>query len=254
MDLMTYYTNDHNSHQQQQHKLLLDRSHNRTWPQQQQHKQFHTQFRSLKKKNFANNAKKQRIGKLGGHKRGNTSSRRYNNNRNKFTNNGRILLAPYNAPRNTTSFIIGAKKTFNSMEDDLGKMAKEAWGVDDYGSMNGLIKLRLMADDDEVLHCEDGEGGISSKTSVIIDEPVEVERRLDHDLRRFEMVFPGNAFDEIDLVDDHHDHSHVPQLGEENSTLKERLLSMEKELGNLRKRLMCLEAEQGLINIGEEQP
>ncbi|RWR84597.1 hypothetical protein CKAN_01341600 [Cinnamomum micranthum f. kanehirae] len=71
-------------------------------------------------------------------------------------------FAPF-APRNTTSFIIRAKKSgglaslvspcpvtpavlqtpnFSPSREVLGDMAKEEWGVVGYGSMKGLIRLR----------------------------------------------------------------------------------------------------------------
>jgi hypothetical protein len=53
--------------------------------------------------------------------------------------------------------------------------------------MKGLIRLRSSphpnADDDE----DDGNSSGSSE----VEEHVEVERRLDHDLSRFEMVYPA---------------------------------------------------------------
>lgn len=104
------------------------------------------------------------------------------------------------APRNTTSFLIRAKKSgglaslvspcaatpavlptpvFSPSREVLGDMAKEEWGVDGYGSMKGLIRLRSSgsgSEDDE----GEGEG----------EGVIDVERRLDHDLSRFEMVYP----------------------------------------------------------------
>ncbi|KAJ6392731.1 hypothetical protein OIU77_022259 [Salix suchowensis] len=96
-------------------------------------------------------------------------ARKYYHPKKKFNNR----FAPY-APRNTTSFIIRAKKSggiaslvspcpvtpamlptpiFSPSREVLGDMAKEEWGVDGYGSMNGLIRLRSPGneanDDDE---------------------------------------------------------------------------------------------------------
>ncbi|KAG8482684.1 hypothetical protein CXB51_024161 [Gossypium anomalum] len=80
----------------------------------------------------------------------------------KIFNNSNNRFAPY-APRNTTLFIIKAKKSsgiaslvspcpvtpavlptpiFSPSREVLGDMAKEEWGVDGYGSMKGLIWLR----------------------------------------------------------------------------------------------------------------
>ncbi|KAK9157250.1 hypothetical protein Scep_003824 [Stephania cephalantha] len=175
-------------------------------------------------------------------------------------------FAPY-APRNTTSFIIRAKKSggiaslvspcavtpavlptpvFSPLREGLRDMAKEEWGVDDYGSMNGLIRLRMRGNDGE-----DYEEGGSSESD--LEEHVEVERRLEHDLSRFEMIYPTCVGDDRGNADqergDDQD-SHVTQIVEENLTLKERLFLMEKELGDLRRRLVRLEAERELEKNG----
>jgi len=97
-------------------------------------------------------------------------------------------------------------------------MAKEKWGVDGYGTMKGLIRLR------------------SGK--------VEVEKRLNNDLSsRFEMIFPSsgdehsleNRVDEQDLQ--------ITHLEEQNLLFKERIFLMERELDDLRRRVACLETE-----------
>lgn len=170
-------------------------------------------------------------------------------------------FAPY-APRNTTSFIIRAKKAggiaslvspcpvtpavlptpmFSPSREVFGDMAKEEWGVDGYGSMKGLIRLRSPGNEDE----EEEEGGGGSSESDV-EEHVEVERRLDHDLSRFEMVYPnysGVEYNNVleNRVDDQD--THIAQLEEENLTLKERLFLVERELGDLRRRLLFLERQ-----------
>ncbi|XP_008804751.1 uncharacterized protein LOC103717940 [Phoenix dactylifera] len=177
-------------------------------------------------------------------------------------------FAPF-APRNTTSFIIRAKKAggiaslvspcpvtpailptpkFSPSREGLVDMAKEEWGVDGYGSMKGLIRLRSPscheirpagAGDDE----EDMDDGSSESD---VEEHLEVERRLDHDLSRFEMVYPGEehagpaAYSLENRVDDQD--THIAQLEEENLTLKERLFLMEREMADMRRRLQLLEA------------
>ncbi|KAJ6934717.1 hypothetical protein NC651_009653 [Populus alba x Populus x berolinensis] len=189
-------------------------------------------------------------------------ARKYYHPKKKFNNR----FAPY-APRNTTSFIIRAKRSggiaslvspcpvtpavlptpiFSPSREVLGDMAKEEWGVDGYGSMKGLIRLRSPgneANEDE----EDEEGNGSSESDV--EEHVEVERRLDHDLSRFEMIYPSGGGGEYSYnnvlenrVDDQD--THIAQLEEENLTLKERLFLMERELGDLRRRLQFLERQQ----------
>jgi len=74
-----------------------------------------------------------------------------------------------------------------------------------------------------------------------------MERRLDHDLSRFEMVYPGRGEDAgggyVFEDDDEYDQdAHVSRLEEENLTLKERLFLMEQEVGDMRRRLEVLEA------------
>lgn len=179
--------------------------------------------------------------------------------------------APY-APRNTSSFIIRAKKSggiaslvspcpvtpavlptpmFSPSTEVLGDMAKEEWGVDGYGSMNGLIRLRSPGDvaEDE----EDEEGGGSSESDV--EEHLEVERRLDHDLSRFEMIYPNYGVEYNNVLENRVDDqdTHIAQVEEENLILKERLFLMERELNDLRRRLLSLERQhQGTEEINEE--
>ncbi|CAA6666643.1 unnamed protein product [Spirodela intermedia] len=130
-------------------------------------------------------------------------------------------------------------------------MAKEEWGVDGYGSMKGLIRLRsptgneMRVDDDDDGAAAAGDEGSSESD---VEEHVEVERRLDHDLSRFEMVYPifgeehgAAAYLLENRVDDQD--AHIAQLEEENLTLKERLFLMEREMGDLRRRLQILETE-----------
>ncbi|KAE9618581.1 hypothetical protein Lal_00047895 [Lupinus albus] len=184
-------------------------------------------------------------------------------------------FAPY-APRNTTSFIIRAKKSggiaslvspcpvtpavlptpiLSPSREVLGDMAKEEWGVDGYGSMKGLIRLRSPGhdadghdDDDE----EDGGGGSSESD---VEEHVEVERRLDHDLSRFEMICPNYGGDYNNGLENRVDDqdSHISQLEEENLTLKERLFLMEREFSDLRRRLLFLERQNQIVeDVNEE--
>ncbi|KAJ0261226.1 hypothetical protein HA466_0043880 [Hirschfeldia incana] len=188
----------------------------------------------------------------------------------KYGGNNNNRYVPY-APRNTTSFIIRAKKSggiaelvspcavtpailqtpmFSPSREVLGDMAKEEWGVDGYGSMKGLIRLRSDGNDDE-----DEEGSSGSD----VEEHVEVERRLDHDLSRFEMIYPsygggvGSEYNNVleNRVDDQD--SHIAQLEEENLTLKERLFLMERELGDLRRRLQYLERRNMVEEVVENE-
>ncbi|XP_028770703.1 uncharacterized protein LOC114755007 [Neltuma alba] len=189
-------------------------------------------------------------------------------------------FAPF-APRNTTSFLIRAKKSggiaslvspcpvtpatlptpvFSPAREDLMDMAKEEWGVDGYGSMKGLIRLRSGSSkgDGEDADSDDG-GGEASSDSDVEEERVEVERKLDHDLRRFEMIYPnsnvGVSDDQTSVLETRVDEqdTHISQLEEENLTLKEKLFLMERELSELRRRVECLETDGGVApeNVAE---
>ncbi|CAN1814899.1 hypothetical protein LINPERHAP1_LOCUS27262 [Linum perenne] len=191
------------------------------------------------------------------------TQKHYHHSKKKYNNR----YAPY-APRNSTSFIIRAKKSggiaslvspcpvtpavlptpdihIQPMEV-LGDVAKEEWGVDGYGSMKGLIRLRSPGHEMEGGNDEDEDDESSGSSESDVEEHVEVERRLDHDLSRFEMIYPSNAGGEYSFnnvlesrVDDQD--THIAHLEEENLTLKERLFLMETELDDLRRRLLLLE-------------
>ncbi|KAI4323339.1 hypothetical protein L6164_022953 [Bauhinia variegata] len=186
-------------------------------------------------------------------------------------------FAPF-APRNTTSFLIRAKKSggiaslvspcpvtpailptpvLSPSREVLGDMAKEKWGVNGYGSMKGLIRLRSGSPkgdeeddtDDEEDGAARGVGGGAASSDSDVEEREEVEKRLDHDLSRFEMIYPnfnggdeqsGNLENRVDKQD-----THIAQLEEENLTMKERLFLMERELNELRRRVQCLETNGG---------
>lgn len=161
------------------------------------------------------------------------------------------------APRNTTSFLIRAKRAggvaslvspypvtpavlptpvLSPAREVLVEMAKEAWGVDGYGSMKGLIRLRADAGDAA------GEDSGSGESDV--EEHVEVERRLDHDLSRFEMVhLPAAAAAALGggEDDDEDEAARAARLEEENLTLRERLFLMERDMDDLRRRLLAVE-------------
>ncbi|KAJ8574060.1 hypothetical protein K7X08_010571 [Anisodus acutangulus] len=188
----------------------------------------------------------------------------------KYYHNNNNMTAPY-APRNTSSYIIRAKKSggiaslvspcpvtpavlptpmFSPSREVLVDMAKEEWGVDGYGSMNGLIRLRSPGGHED----EEEEEAGSSESDV--EEHVEVERRLDHDLSRFEMICPnysGMEYNNVlgNRVDDQD--THIAQLEEENLILKDRLFLMKRELGDLRRRLQSLERQgHGYDEMNEE--
>lgn len=171
------------------------------------------------------------------------------------------MVIPF-APRNTTSFLIRAKKSggiaspvppyavtpvflptpiMSPPAEAIVKMAKEEWGVNSYGTMKGLIRLRTDKEDSNSISDSDdiGSGGDDDE----IKEHAEFEKRLEQDLSRFEMIYPNsgneqgleNRFDDQDL--------HIAHLEEENLTLKDRVILMERELGELRRRVIYLETD-----------
>lgn len=140
---------------------------------------------------------------------------------------GSSRLTPPFAPRNTTSFIIRAKNCGGMVSPPTPeaaifpaaslspatfdeKSAKEQWGFNGYGSMKGLIRLRPG-------NCDSGAG-------------------------RFEMVYPnsGEEHKNLDKRVAEQD-THIAQLEEQNLTLKERLLFMERQLDDMRRRVQFLE-------------
>ncbi|XP_058726102.1 uncharacterized protein LOC131597418 [Vicia villosa] len=173
--------------------------------------------------------------------------RRFHFPKKRFTGSGRIS-AP-SAPHNTTSFIIRAKKfggiaslmspcartpaalttpILSPSTEVVVEMAKENWGVDGYGTMNGLIRVRSRKES-------------SDETENNGSEQFEVEKILNIDLRRFEMINPSrynleNRVDEQEL--------HIIRLEQQNLTLKERVFLIESELDELRHRVLCLETKE----------
>lgn len=131
---------------------------------------------------------------------------------------------------------------FSPAREILADVAKEEWGVDGYGSMNGLIRVRSPENEPE--EEDEGEGVIISWNSDV----EEVEKRLSHDLSRFEMIYDprngGLGRDTYDFgyrVDDVEEH--IERLEEENMELKEKMYVMERELEKLRKKVRYLEGE-----------
>lgn len=203
-----------------------------------------------------------------------------NNNMNSTMGSNNKRFAPF-APRNTTSFLIRAKKSggiaplvspypvtpailptpiFSPSREVLVDMAKEEWGLDGYGSMKGLIRLRSAGHEMEVHEDEEEDEGGSSESD--LEEHVEVERRLDHDLSRFEMTYKPNSVGvggleyQNNVLENKMDEqdAHIEQLEEENLILKDRLFLMERELGDLRRRLQGLERPEHEVGgeINEE--
>lgn len=172
--------------------------------------------------------------------------------------------APY-APRNTTSFIIRAKKAggiaslvspcpltpavlptpvLSPAREGLIDMAKEEWGVNGYGSMKGFIRLRAnnARGDDDVDDDDDDDVDDDSESDIDVDQAQysphsvqQFERRLDQDLSRVD-----------------NQESHILHLEEENLILKRRLLLMEQDMADLRFRLLRLESRRNAAAAEDE--
>ncbi|KAL3687975.1 hypothetical protein R1sor_014284 [Riccia sorocarpa] len=166
------------------------------------------------------------------------------------------------APRNTTSFIMRAKKSgglsnlvspstpailptpflspASRYREGLIDEVKKEWGVDGYGSMNGLIRLRSTNDidmDDNSGTCGSGSHAEEENHAQSVQQ---LEQRIDHDLSRFEMVYPtpskpvhGSQL----VVRVEELESQVAQLEDENLALKENLFLVQQELEETRQRL-----------------
>ncbi|MCO5576820.1 hypothetical protein L7F22_030640 [Adiantum nelumboides] len=170
------------------------------------------------------------------------------------------------APRNTTSFLMRAKKaggitSFVSPSPvtpavistpvvspfvpfvGLGDEANHEWGVDDYGSMNGLIRLRSL----DFGSLDYGDNNDSeSEVEQGAQSVQQLEQRLDHDVSRFVMTYPAGrrenmGRDDLDAQRIGDQDSHIAHLEEENMDLKERLYSVQHEVEELRRRLRALE-------------
>ncbi|KAJ7552156.1 hypothetical protein O6H91_06G044300 [Diphasiastrum complanatum] len=174
--------------------------------------------------------------------------------------------APH-APRNTTSFILQAKKgggitsfvspipatpavlTTPAMSpapryrEGLVDEVNKEWGVDGYGSMNGLIRLRYQGECEK----DDVESDCDSDSDSDMDHDLpaqsvqQLEQRLDQGLSRFEMIYPSDCAHKPGpvIVDTYlkDQESHIANLEEENISLKERLYIMEQEMEDLRRQL-----------------
>lgn len=185
---------------------------------------------------------------------------------------GRKLYSPCAplAPRNTTSFIMQAKKLggigpvvtpppatpavlptpiLSPVLRDKGsleEMNKEL-GVDGYGSMNGLIRLRSY--EDRARDLSESESDVDQVDLLNGDQSVHsaerVEQRIDQGLSRFEMIYPSRASGvglpkNLEYCVDSQERL-IAQLEEENLTLKERLFLVEQEVNELRQRVRELE-------------
>ncbi|XP_074556705.1 uncharacterized protein LOC141812593 isoform X2 [Curcuma longa] len=184
-----------------------------------------------------------------------------------------VRSAPF-APRNTTSFLIRAKKSggiaplvspcpvtpavlptpeLSPTREGLTDLVKEEWGVDGYGSMKGLIRLRSPSGHDTRPGEEEDGNEEETSSESDVEEHLEVERRLDHDVSRFEMVYPGEEHSPESVLASellesrvNDQDAHIAQLEEENMTLNGRLFRMDREIAELKKRVLLLESIHGV--------
>lgn len=189
-----------------------------------------------------------------------------------------FLHAPL-APRNTTSFIMRAKRLGGIApavtpspatpavfatpllspgvrdKGSLEEMNRDL-GVDGYGSMNGLIRLRSYHDKvrDGSESESDVEQGDLMNEEQSIHSVERLEQRIDQGLSRFEMIYPSRTAEVAGGAPRNLQNCVFSQerliahLEEENLTLKERLFLVEQELKELRQRVGELEG----LNAADE--
>ncbi|XP_024530105.1 uncharacterized protein LOC112346135 [Selaginella moellendorffii] len=157
------------------------------------------------------------------------------------------------APRNTTSFIMRAKCSGGiapptpstpavistpdlsgvaSYREGITEEVNKEWGVNGYGSMNGLIRLKEDRIDDS-----DSESDVDQGVQSV----QQLEQRLDQDLNRFEILYTPGAGDQDNFslagMQLHDQENHIAHLEEENLTLKERIYILEQQLDELKQKL-----------------
>eukprot|EP01018_Ginkgo_biloba_P038377 Gb_10637 [translate_table: standard] len=180
-----------------------------------------------------------------------------------------VLHAP-DAPRNTTSYIIRAKNSggiapcintpsppapasvgFVTLpyKEGIVEQVNQEWGVDSYGSMKGLLRVRHTNKENREDEDNNHEPDLDKCLQVLEEK---LEQKLDQDLSRFELVYPSNSeigprILEIRINDQDNQIAH---LEEESTNLKERVFCMEQELHNLKLRMQILECADAL-RLGE---
>eukprot|EP00250_Pteridium_aquilinum_P011568 c20156_g1_i1 orf=289-1404(-) len=183
------------------------------------------------------------------------------------------------APRNTTSFIMRAKKLGGIApavtpspatpavlptpllspgvrdKGSLEEMNREL-GVDGYGSMNGLIRLRSYQD--RVRDGSESESDVEQGDLMNEEQSAHsverLEQRIDQGLSRFEMIYPSRSVEIGGGTPRNLQNCVISQerliahLEEENLLLKERLFLVEQEVRELRQRVRELEG----LNAADE--
>ncbi|XP_057458783.1 uncharacterized protein LOC130749444 [Lotus japonicus] len=175
-----------------------------------------------------------------GHKR-----RRFHHSKRRPHGGGRQRLSAPFAPRNTTSYLIRAKRSggitslvspsvqpttpvMTPTRENLCWIEKDdEWGIDLYGTMKGRIRLRRDSDEESEVISGGSDGAESDK-------------ELNYLLSRFEMIYP----DELNLENRvSQKGKRIAELIDENFLLSERIYFLEMELDEVRKRVRRLESE-----------
>eukprot|EP00244_Chara_vulgaris_P003431 TRINITY_DN16261_c0_g1_i7.p1 TRINITY_DN16261_c0_g1~~TRINITY_DN16261_c0_g1_i7.p1 ORF type:complete len:368 (-),score=59.86 TRINITY_DN16261_c0_g1_i7:1111-2160(-) len=184
------------------------------------------------------------------------------------------IYAPLTSPRTpafirTPIFSPAPWPTDSPGDKMLVEQAKK-FKVDPYGSMNGCIRVRDMSlpefgafgaavenrggqlvlrdSSDDASSASEAEDGHQPNLAEPEDSAELFEQRMDHDLRRFEMTFAGEAAGK-DIEERmlrtrmEEQEGRIADLEEENMTLKEKLYLIEQEMQELRKRCTVVAAE-----------
>ncbi|CAM6096534.1 unnamed protein product [Calypogeia fissa] len=179
----------------------------------------------------------------------------------------RKLRAP-RAPRNTSSFIMRAKRPGGlaslvspatpailptpvmspapRYREGLVDEVNKEWGVDGYGSMNGLIRLRSVEEGERDDFGGTGESESELEQDTHAESVQQLEQRIDHGLSRFEIVYPSPsaANDNKQSTDVRMEEleNHIAQLEDENLSLKENIYLLQQELAEARRQLLVQDA------------
>ncbi|KAL3687964.1 hypothetical protein R1sor_014273 [Riccia sorocarpa] len=177
-----------------------------------------------------------------------------------------------NAPLNTTSFIMRSKRSGGMSKlvspitpavlptpflspapryrEELMDEVKKEWGVDGYGSMKGLIRVRST---DEAQMDDNCRSDIDEENNT--QSTHESEPRIDSGLSRFEIVYPlpSAQRDGSELMVRVEElESQVAVLEDENASLKESLYIIMQEVEETRRRLQPHEAGHDDEDNGSE--
>lgn len=184
-------------------------------------------------------------------------------NRLRATKKPYVWRNPPHAPRNTSTYILQSKRAgafefLTSTVVDSPSLAPSCsplplykdgvveevkqWGVDGYGSMANLIRLRSSGDDEQMgginfVGTVDGDGVQFGDTGFHTMRGV--EQRLEQDLVRFELTYPPRRMEDQYCLQRkvEEQEQQIAFLEDENFALRERVSVLQQETGDLRQRL-----------------